>query len=349
MRVLYIYSGIRKGRFNGQIGIDYPDTQFYGLNHLAKFGIEAEYKEPSVFLRKILGFRLTHASMFFFSRNYDIVFGSSLLYFLFWRKIFRVKTKYILLNISLNRTISKNKNKKLKSAILMWLLKELDAVVCLSNSQKRYLEETIPFLKGKVFFVPLGVDTSYYKLTYDNRDNFILSVGRDNGRDYKTVIEAARLMPREKFHLVLSPRNLKGITDVPDNVEVFFDIPFNELSEKYKKAKIFLLITKADDYSDGADCSGQTVLLDALASGLPIIASRKEYLKDYVREGRDVYLVDFYDVYDIKKAINIMNSDNEKRLNMAKEARQTVQNRFSTERMAEGLSLIFKELMNEKS
>ncbi|MCH7536148.1 MAG: glycosyltransferase, partial [Bacteroidetes bacterium] len=115
------------------------------------------------------------------------------------------------------------------------------------------------------------------------------------------------------------------------------------IEEKYKKAKMLLLITKADDYSDSADCSGQTVLLDALASGLPIIASRKEYLKDYVKEGKDVYLVDFYDAYGIKKAINIMDSDNEKRLNMAKEARQTVQNRFSTEHMAEALSSVFEK------
>ena len=227
MKVLYIYSGKRKGRFNGRIGIDYPDTQFYGLNHLSKFDIEAEYKETSNILRKIFGFRIAHMFMFFSVSNYNVVFGSSLMYMLFWNKFFKRKTKYVLLNISLNRTISANKDRKLKKAFLMWFLKELDRVVCLSSTQKEHLEKEAPFLKNKTFFVPLGIDATYFKPVYEDRDNFILSVGRDNGRDYKTVVEVARMMPEEKFHIVASERNLKGIKNIPNNVELFFDISFN--------------------------------------------------------------------------------------------------------------------------
>lgn len=344
MKILYIYSGKRKKKFNGRIGVDYPDTQFYGLNHLKNFGIEAEYKEPSDILKKIFGFRIAHMFLFFSSFRYDIVFGPSIVYMLFWRKFFKTKTKYILLNMSLNRTISANKNKKLKSAFLMWLLKELDGVVCLSNCQKEYLEEQMEFLNGKIYFVPLGVDIFYYKPVYDGRDDFILSVGRDNGRDYKTVIETAHLMPEEKFHIVASKRNFKDIKYIPSNVKLSFDISSGELKDKYKKAKALLLLTKADNYSDGADCSGQTVLLDAMASGLPIIVSRKKYLTDYIKDKEEGILVDFYDSFGVKSSLERLLSDDNFRKNIATKARQRVEKEFSTQKMAENLSKIFYHL-----
>jgi len=343
MKVLYIYSGKRKGRFNGRIGVDYPDTQFYGLNHLSKFGIDAEYKEVSNILKKIFGFRIAHMFMFFSVSNYDVVFGSSLMYMLFWNKFFKAKTKFVLLNISLNRTISANKDKTLKKAFLMWLLKELDGVICLSNHQKENLEKEAPFLKGRTFFTPLGVDIEYFEPVYNNREDFILSVGKDNGRDYQTVVDTARLMPEETFHIIASERNLKNIKNIPDNIKLFFDFSFDELKEKYKKAKMLLLITKEDNYSDGADCSGQTVLLDAMASGLPVIVSRKNYLIDYIEKDKEVHLVDFYDAQDIKEAVNTINND-EKRFEIAKNARKTVQNKLSTEHMAETLSFVFNKI-----
>jgi len=343
MRVLYIYSGERKNKFKGKIGIDYPDTQFYGLNHLAKFGIDAQFKEPPALLRKILGFRLTHMLSFFYMRGYDVVFGSSLMYMLFWQKIFRTKTKYVLLNVGFNRTLLVNKDKKFKFKIINWLLGELDWVVCLSNYQKKFFEEFVPSLRGEVSFVPLGVDTSYCRPIYEGRKNFILSAGRDNGRDYKTVVDVARLMPEEEFHIVASKRNLKGVTDIPGNVKVFFDLSFEKLLVEYEEARILLLITHKDDYSDGSPDSGQTVLLDAMASGLPVIASRKEHLKDYVKEDKEFLAVDFYDSLGIKKTIERLNDKNMAQ-NMAQSAREVVENRFSTENMANQLAEVFKKV-----
>lgn len=346
MKVLYIYSGNRREKFPGDIGKDFPDTQFYGLNYLNKFGIDAEHKDFDEFvknklLKKIIGFRLKHFLLYFFTRKYDLVFGSSLLYMLFLKKIFKTKTKFVILSISLIRTIVANKKNFLKSKIINWLLKEVDAVVCLSNIQKKNLEDSYGFLCGKVFFVPLGVDVNYYKPVYFDRKNYILSVGRDNGRDYKTIIDVALLLPDTEFHIVCSRRNLFGIKNIPVNVKVFYDITFSDLTLKYKEAKILLLITHSDKHLDGSDCSGQTVLLDAMASGLPVIASKKVYLQDYVIDKEDVLLTDCYSVRNILESISYL-QDDQVRQKIAKSARGRIDTRFSTEKMAEGLSKVFK-------
>lgn len=352
MRILYLFSGRRKDKFLGRASINYPDTQFYGLNHLGKFGLSADYKEFSdlirnKFLNRFLGFRSKHLLLYFLIKGYDLVFGSSLLFMMIFKKIFKPKTQFVLLNIGLSRTLSASKSKKIKLKIIKWLVKEFNGIVCLSNVQKEYLQNKFPDLKDKIFFVPLGVDTTFYKPNYGDRDNYVLAVGRDNGRDYQTVIETARLMPEEEFQIVCSWRNLEGITNLPSNVKVFYDLPFIEVNKKYQQAKLLLLITHNDNFLDGSDCSGQTVLLDAMASGLPIIASRKKYLKDYVENNKEILMVNFYKAAEIKKRIEILNNDHELYLKIAKQSRKKAEDCFSTEKMAKNLAALFNFIRNK--
>ena len=136
-------------------------------------------------------------------------------------------------------------------------------------------------------------------------------------------------MPDRTFHVVCSKRNLAGITDVPENVNIFFDISPDALYKKYQEARVLLMITHDDTYQDGSDCSGQTVLLEAMANGLPIIASRKEYITEYVKENEDALLVDFYNPAEIVEKIHLLD-DALFRENLAIHARARVERDFST-------------------
>ena len=44
-KILYLFSGKRTDVYHGKIHHDYPDTPFYGMNHLGDFGFDAEYKD----------------------------------------------------------------------------------------------------------------------------------------------------------------------------------------------------------------------------------------------------------------------------------------------------------------
>ena len=348
MRVLYLYSGTRKDKWRGVPGVDFPDTQLYCFNHLQGAGFSAVSKELSDFLpnyiARIIPFRLRHILLYFATKNYDAVFGPSLLYAMILQKIFKRKSRFVLLNISLSRTLIANRHSKFRFALLRSLLMELSGVVCLSRTQKSFIEKEVHFLKGCVYEVSMGVDVAYHKPLYENRKKYILSVGRDNGRDYKTVIEVARLMPDRVFHIVCSKRNLSGITDVPENVHIFFDILSYDLYKKYQEAHALLMITHDDTYQDGSDCSGQTVLLEAMANGLPIIASRKEYITEYVKENEDALLVDFYNPAEIVEKIHLLD-DALFRENLAIHARARVERDFSTKKMAENLADVFKKIV----
>lgn len=351
MRVLYIYAGERRHKFKGEIGIDYADTQFYGLNHLKNFGIDAEYKEWGDFrmgkIFNFLSFNIKHALMFFVTRNYDVVFGSSVLNMMIFKKIFGSEAKFILLNISLKRLWQSNQNRPFKKTLVNWLLKELDGVACLSKEQVSFCEENFPRLMNKIFFVPLGVDTTYNKFVREGREDFILSAGRDNARDYTTVLSVAKQLPDKKFEVVASPRNLKDAGAITANVRVNFDIAPSELAAKYRKAQMLLLLTHPDNFKEGADGSGQTVLLEAFASGLPVVATARGSLCDYVVDGKTALLSDFYDTQGI--IVNIKKlEDGALRETLAQNARKRVEDNFSSLKMAERLVEVFKKVAFQK-
>jgi glycosyltransferase involved in cell wall biosynthesis len=267
---------------------------------------------------------------------------------MFFKKIFGSRTsKFILLNISLKRLWQGNHHKPFKRFLLNWLLKELDAVVCLSKEQVSFCEENFPYLGGKIFFVPLGVDTIYNKFTREGRQDFILSAGRDDARDYGTVLAIAKELPDKKFEIVASPRNLKGVGDTPPNVKVSFDIPPRELSEKYSKAQMLLLLTHSDGFKEGADGSGQTVLLEAFASGLPVVGTARASLRDYVVDGKTALLSDFYDTQGIIGNIRKLDNANLGDA-LARNARVATEEMFSSIKMSESLAAVFKEVVLSK-
>jgi len=354
MRVLYLYSGKRKiKKYQGKLGIDYPDTQFYGLNYLKEYGIEAEYQELGdfkyfKFLEKFLSFRTKHFLMFFKIKKYDLVFGSSLIYLMPLKIIFRNKTKFILFNIYLNRLILANKSKFLKYWLIKFLIKKMDRIICPSCIQKKYLINNYNFPKKRISFIPLGVDVNFHRYVPDNqRKDFILSVGSDDGRDYKSVLKTAQLCPNLKFVIVCGQKNMAGIRkkEIPKNVEIFYYISSRKLKQLYQQARIFLMSTYPDRHKKGADCSGQTVLLDVMASGLPMIANKKAYLSDYVENNQEMIITNTNSPLEFKRKIESLLSNNELRINLAKKARKKVSHNFTTKIMAQKLSICFKKTL----
>jgi glycosyltransferase involved in cell wall biosynthesis len=343
MRLLYIFPGSRKAPDKA-----FPSSQLYGLDRLPSFGITPDSLSrddalPQLYssqFGKWIGFKMRHALLYFKTRSYDVVFGPALLYLMPFKKIFAGRAKYVMLNIELVRILRGTKNRPIRRWFIEALLKEFSGIVCLATSQKEWLVAHYPSLLGKVFVVPLSADITFFEPLYDGRRDVILSVGGDSGRDYGTLLETARLLPNTQFEIVCHPRNLADLETVPNNVHVSYDLAFSELKEKYRTARMIVIPTHSDESNRGADCSGQTVLLDAMASGLPIIVSRRAYLADYIREGEDAIVVDCYNPEQIANAIQKL-TDEGVRMTLAKSARVRAEEHLSAEKMASDLTQIF--------
>lgn len=108
---------------------------------------------------------------------------------------------------------------------------------------------------------------------------------------------------------------------------------------------MLLLLTHDDSAEDGSDCSGQTVLLDAMACGLPVVVSRKAYVQEYAEDGAEALFVDCYDPNAVKTAIQSLHNV-ESRISLAQKARERAERDFSTVRMAEALTSVFQQIYN---
>ena len=117
----------------------------------------------------------------------------------------------------------------------------------------------------------------------------MLAVGRDMARDYGTFARAVDGLDARAI-IVASERNLTDVK-VPENVELRLDVSYPELRELYAGAACVVLPTRREGYHYGADCSGQTVLLDAMAMGRPVVASERSTLSDYVRDPETALIV----------------------------------------------------------
>jgi glycosyltransferase involved in cell wall biosynthesis len=110
--------------------------------------------------------------------------------------------------------------------------------------------------------------------------DYVCAIG-GNGRDYATLVEAARRLPKVHFVLVVRPHSLNGL-DVPQNVTVATNIPLARAMNLLKFARFMALpLTGAD-----VPC-GHVTLVHAMHLGKAMAVTRSSGVSDYVREGEN--------------------------------------------------------------
>ena len=192
--------------------------------------------------------------------------------FLKWLGVLKTPVIYITIGLA-----PKLKQKKTCNLIIRFyhkLLSSVEKIVVLSKREQDILKEALKIKGNKIKLIPFGIDYQFFNKP-TQEDNFILSVGRDPNRDYVTLFTTARLIPDQKFIVVTSKANIKGLS-IPNNIEIKLDISYKDLRSLYLKAKIFVLPLK-----ENFRASGQTAFLEALSSGLAVIAADIQGLRDY--------------------------------------------------------------------
>jgi glycosyltransferase involved in cell wall biosynthesis len=157
----------------------------------------------------------------------------------------------------------------------------------------------------------------------------ILFVGADfvrKGGDLLLEVFRARL--RNKAELVLVTR--AHVAEEP-GVRVYRALAPNSqaLLELYRGADIFALPTRADCYS--------MVCMEALASGLPIVATRVGGIPDILRDGRTGHLLDVDDAGALGDTLEALIAEPARRREMGRHSRQDAIDRFDSRESARKL------------
>jgi glycosyltransferase involved in cell wall biosynthesis len=181
-------------------------------------------------------------------------------------------------------------------------LRQPAAVIALSRDLAGYLREVIRH--PNVFFVPYGVDTCFFApqevQRTDERKNCIV-VG-EHLRDFELlqgVIKAFESQINVRFKLVI-PKLRHQLFGVFKNVELYNGISDEDLRDCYCRSNLMLLPLK--------NCVANTALLEAMACGLPIVATSVGGIRDYLDE-KCAYLVPKKDVSSMVEAVRILLND----------------------------------------
>jgi glycosyltransferase involved in cell wall biosynthesis len=342
-KVLYLFAGKRKEFYSKWKKGLVPDTQLLGLNYMSEFGIDANFVEwpLSEWIRHI-SFNLVHIPYIFAIRSYDVVFICAGLPLVFLTKcVLRMKRpKFIIYNTFLTNALSRNHG--LSKYVIRKAIENIDMIVCTAATQRDFLIKN-GFDDSKIVFEPIGIDAHFFEnKVVTGAPKYIASVGRDLGRDYKTFFEAVRDLPVQ-VKVATKKETLVGLT-IPENVEVLYHVPYEAIPSFYKNAYVAVIPLRDASDPTGSDTSGQYGYLEPMASGVPVIVTDKDTVREYIESGKDGILVPPNDANILRDAIKNIIENEQLRKMLTNAAQKKVRAQFTSRRFAEKISALIKKL-----
>lgn len=178
------------------------------------------------------------------------------------------------------------------AALLLDLVKPLlykaNLIVVPSYYFKKRTIELLPFIAKERIYVSAssGVKESFYNLPINKRRNNIIGyVSRiDRGKGWNDLLKAVKILSDKKIYPIVRiigggaevDKMLEMITDLGlKNVEYIGPVEYSKLPAYYRQFDIFVFPTRLEE-------SLGLVGLEAMASGVPVIASKIGGIQDYL-------------------------------------------------------------------
>lgn len=207
--------------------------------------------------------------------------------------------------------------------------------VCSSRAEGEYYKNVFGWDKDKVKYVPYHTDPGLLNYVSDNCDNYILSAGR-TFRDYNTLFKAVSGSDM-KTVVVASPSSI-DINQVPNNVEIKYDIEFTELAELMRRSRLIVLPLDNKNIS-----TGQSVLLQSMAIGKAVIITKTNGTIDYIEHMVNGVLVEPNNPEELKYAIDMLNKNDNLRKKIEINAKNTIENKHLPQHYFDSLSNIIRK------
>ncbi len=236
--------------------------------------------------------------------------------------------------------------------MIQGIWKNAGAVVACSDGLRDLALQTAPKLDFKV--IPDGLDL--------NRFSPVVRVANPA---CVRILTIGRLIPRKGFPLLIQalPQVMAEATidfgieivgDGPDRdtlaalanelkvdhkIRFAGSVSYSELPQKYREADVFVLCSLAEGMP--------LVVLEAMGTGLPIVASKVQGIEDLVRTGVNGALFPPNDVDGLAKSLVSLINDGESRIRMGRSSIDFVQ-KYDWKNIASSYLAIYERLLEER-
>jgi len=221
------------------------------------------------------------------------------------------------------------------------------AVVACSNGLRDLAHQTDPRVPIQV--IPDGVDLSRFQ-----------SVEREKHTSKVCLLVVSRLIPRKNVGLLIealprmsteSPFIVRIVGDGPERrsleqlvvkrellsiIRFVGSVPYEKLIDYYKAADVFVHCSEAEGMP--------LVVLEAMACGLPIVATRVQGIEDLVETGENGYLFEPGDVDTLAQYLSLIINMKHQRLSMGLRSLQKTRF-FDWSSIAQRYLVLYKQII----
>ncbi len=231
-----------------------------------------------------------------------------------------------------------------------------DRVIAVSRATARFLKEKRGVPASKIVVIPYGVDLK----KYTTEENFEIRKKLGLNMDDRVIGVVGRLHP-QKGHIYLIRAAEKIVANFPDVKFVFAgDGDLRAELEKLVLTKNlggnFLFLGYRSDIPDVIKAFDifalpslyeglPNVVLEAMASGKPVVATAVDGTVEAVVDGVTGYLVPVKDTEALSKAIIKLLEDRKLMEQMGKRARERVEKNFSLEKQVDSFERLYSSFV----
>jgi glycosyltransferase involved in cell wall biosynthesis len=187
------------------------------------------------------------------------------------------------------------------------------------------------------------VDTDHFTINLDKKDRqeeirVFFSGNLIHRKGAQWLPEIAKLLDKKiKIFYTQGLRAQSILTDLP-NLQSIGPVSFEDMPDRYRQMDILLMPTVREGLS--------VAVLEAMACGLPVVASNCSSLPEQIDDGRGGFLCPVGNAMAFAEKINLLADSPKLRNEMGKYNRAKVQAHFSIEKMIAGYEQLFCELLD---
>jgi glycosyltransferase involved in cell wall biosynthesis len=238
---------------------------------------------------------------------------------------------------------------KIVRPFVRWLWRDADAVVAVSNGLREYAFDTLP--DASIEVIPNAIELSIFtppRRRHHDGSVRLLFVGRFNAfKNVETLLEAVSCLKEmgvNNFELQLigdgeRRSNLERLTvekELTRHVRFVGWVDREAIVGRYQQADLFVTATTWEGMPN--------TVLEGMACGLPVVATRASGLDELVQEGVNGYLVDVNDPAALAERLADLIDNPYERRRMGKESRRIAEQEFAWEYITEQYVEIYERI-----